>query len=179
MRVEYFNRAYGYQQHWYSRRNTKVFCLGDKVGYCNGEASFIAVERKFDNDGLALGVCERYFRLGTLDGIYKSAQNGDARFDLSAYENRARAWITAIMRIEWIANLTAPLVIYPGNIPGLAESASQVKYMAKNFPVSDSNLRVIRNPSSYAWYALAQWVQQKSGNYAHRPQTPTNLGPAW
>lgn len=173
-----FDKAYSYQQSWFSWYDTQVFCLADTVGYCANEPSYIAVENNFDKNGLALGFCDRYFQLGTLQGIYNEASSGGNPYDLSEYENRARAWITTMMRINWIAGLVPQKVRYPGQaLFNYVESASQTKYLAKNSGDAAAASKTLNNPSNYAWYAMAQWVQQKSGNYPQRPQTPDELSP--
>jgi len=174
------DKARTYRQHWYQAADTDIICRADGHDDCKNEASFIAVNNDLKgNEGIALSFCQRYFSMGTLLHIYQEASQGGQKHDLSQYDNRGRAWITAIMRIKWIAGLTAPTVTFPGYSDGKAESASQAKYVAKNYPVTDPAKYAIRNPSSYAWYAMAQWVRKKSGNYPHQPQTPVDLAPAW
>lgn len=56
-----YSRLYGYQQHWYSSKNTG-FCIGDRDGHCKIESSFIAIDNNSDSDGLALDFCDRYFQ---------------------------------------------------------------------------------------------------------------------
>ena len=85
-----------------------------------------------------------------------------------------------MMRIRWIADLEPKNFLHPDlRVLRKAESASQVKYLAKNdFHLGlDNTKHAIANPSNYAWYAMAQWVQQKSGHYVHKPQTPKDLAP--
>ena len=92
------------------RSDTQVFCLPDDVGYCQDEPGYIAVENKYDKNGLALGehrfiswcrnnvfannrvaFCQRYFSLGKLKDVYNEASKDDSLiWDLSNYENRAR-----------------------------------------------------------------------------------------
>ena len=172
-----FNKAYNYQQSWFSWYDTQVFC-DDIVtaAYCTGEPSYIHVQNDYDNNGLALRFCDRYFHLGTLQGIYDQASTGGNPHDLSEYENRARAWITTMMRIKWIGGLLPQQAIYP-DTPGFryVESASESKYLAKNYAVTIAPVKTLSNPSNYAWYAMAEWVQQKSSNYPQRPQTPQDL----
>lgn len=60
-----------------------------------------------------------------------------------------------------------------------AESASQVKYLAKISDDGAARFKTLANPSNYAWYALAQWVSQKGHNYIVGPQVPDDLLPAW
>nr|POF17945.1 hypothetical protein CFP56_13356 [Quercus suber] len=174
-----FNKAYGYQQSWFSWSDTQVYCLADNDAACLNEPSYITVTNDHDRDILTLGFCDRYFTLGTLDGIYNEASKGGNPNDLSEYENRARAWITAILRVKWIAGLTPQRIKYPRS-PFLryVESASQAKFLAKLSLADAAPKKTIENPSNLAWYAMAQWVQTKSGDYAHRPQVPDDLADA-
>jgi hypothetical protein len=146
------------------------------------EPGFIWAQNVDKNNHLSLSFCERYFKLGTLEGIYDMASKGSGRSDLSEYENRARAWITAMMRINSIRgtdSMAPQFVVYDGRTR-FAESSSETKLLAK------SNGGFIRNGyvskpllsgSNYAWYALAQWVQQKSGEYTQQPYVPEDIKP--
>ncbi|KAF2718585.1 hypothetical protein K431DRAFT_348568 [Polychaeton citri CBS 116435] len=176
-----FRNAYAYQQHWYSTYYTQVFCVGDDEGYCASEPSYIAIENQYDKDGLAMAFCARYFNLGSLQPIYDSASTGVNSYDLAQYENRARAWITALIRVKYIAGLTTQMTRYPGQ-QGFRnmESASETKWLAKGHNKDDHQRRkTLNNPSNYAWYAMAQWVQERRKNYPNYPQVPNDLIEAW
>lgn len=182
--TEKFGRAYGYQQSWYSWYDTRVYCARDLEDVCTKkEPGYIWVENS-DGDKkkyLSLAFCDRYFKLGTLEGIYDATSKSQRANDLSEYENRARAWITAIMRINWIRKsdpVGSQLVNYGGRRQ-FAESCSEAKFTAKSNGGYGEGEALSPNPllnaSNYAWYALAQWVQQKSGNYAQQPYVPDDV----
>jgi hypothetical protein len=172
--LERFERAYQYQQSWFSWYDTQVYCSSDLENVCTKELGYIWVANGGKNDYLALSFCDRYFRLGTLQDIYDESSKGDRLHDLGSYENRARAWITAMMRINWIRKsneVTYQFITYDGR-KRLAESSSEAKYLAKSnggYKYPDVVTRPFLNPSNYAWYALAQWVQEKSGDYPQEP----------
>ncbi len=62
----------------------------------------IIVENDYYGKGLALGFCNHWFALGRLKDAYNSASNGDNRYDIREYDNRARPWITAMMLVNTI-----------------------------------------------------------------------------
>ncbi|KAM0716044.1 hypothetical protein Q7P37_008558 [Cladosporium fusiforme] len=169
-----FDRAYKYQQSWLSWYDTQVYCTNDLEDVCTREPSSIVVNNGDKKHYLALHFCSRWFKLGTLRGIYDIAQSGNGRHDLSNYDNRARAWITAMMKIDWIGGgMKPPTVTYPTGRQDFVESSAQAKWITKSFGVRQVDWDgPQKNPSNYAWYALAQWVQQKSGDYPQKPYVP-------
>jgi hypothetical protein len=182
-----FTRAYKYQQSWFSYYDTDVYCTSDLEDVCaRKEPGYIWTENaKSNKEYLKLAFCERYFKLGTLQGIYDLTSAGDQRSHLNEYENRARAWISAMMRISWIkgADKVGPqFVRYPQtNSPiRFAESCSEAKLLAKSnggFDEGSPQTTTLLSASNYAWYALAQWVQQKSGDYPQQPYVPDDAKP--
>jgi hypothetical protein len=179
--VDKFNRAYGYQQSWFSWYDTQVYCSSDLEDVCTKkEPGYIYVANSDEKQAyLSLAFCERYFKLGTLQDIYNSASKGDDPHNLGSYENRARAWISAIMRVSWISGsdeVTYQVVDYDG-VDRYADSSSEVKYLTKYDGSANKGSRPLLSPSNYAWYALAQWVQQKSGDYPQQPYVPDDVRP--
>lgn len=179
-----FDRAYKYQQSWFSWYDTQVYCSSELEDVCTRkEPGYIWTANGGKNDYLSLAFCERYFKLGTLQGTYDVASKGDNPHDLSAYENRARAWITAMMRMSWIrgTDKVASRIVDCDGRQRFAESCSEAKYLAKSkggFPDRhQGSHEPIISASNYAWYALAQWVQQKSGHYPQQPYVPDNVKP--
>lgn len=176
-----FSRAYNYQQSWFSWYDTQIYCASDLEEICtNKEPGYIWVTHADKKNYLSLSFCQRYFKLGTLQGIYDNMSKRDSAHDLSTYENRARAWITAMMRIDWIqgSDPVASEIIKYGGRPRMAESCSEAKYLTKSkggYP--DRTPQSLKNASNYAWYALAQWVQQKSGHYPQQPYVPDDVKP--
>jgi hypothetical protein len=182
--LDKFNRAYKYQQSWFSYYDTDVYCTSDLEDVCaRKEPGYIWTENaKSNKEYLKLAFCERYFKLGTLQGIYDLTSADDQRSHLNEYENRARAWISAMMRISWIRgsdNMVPQLVRYPerSSPPRFAESASEAKLLAKSNGGYSPQSKPLESPSNYAWYALAQWVQKKSGDYPQQPYVPDDAKP--
>jgi hypothetical protein len=87
-----------------------------------------------------------------------------------------------MMRISWVRgsdNVVPQVVRYPEKTsqPRFAESASEAKLLAKSNGGYSPQSKPLESPSNYAWYALAQWVQQKSGDCPRQPYVPDDAKP--
>lgn len=82
-----------------------------------------------------------------------------------------------MLRIDWIGGkMVSPVVTYPDRRQDYVESSSQAKWITKGLGYRQNRDEgPLNNPSNYAWYALAQWVQQKSGDYPQKPYVPRDL----
>lgn len=64
---EKFDRAYKYQQSWFSWYDTQVYCSSELEDVCaKKELGYIWTSNGGKKDYLSLSLCERYFKLGTL-----------------------------------------------------------------------------------------------------------------
>lgn len=145
------------------------------------------VRNNWKGDKIALGFCDSWFELNSLKGAYDKEKDEREKYDVAEYENRGRAWITALMLVKTIG--THPKTVI-GNKPAMdyikiaypgsgnlhyVTSAAQAKYLAK---LSRDDFRFIKtqqNPDNYSWFALAAYVQDKLGEYPWRPLVPDDL----
>ena len=145
------------------------------------------VRNDWKGDKIALGFCDSWFRLKSLKDAFDSEKDQYQKYDVGEYENRGRAWITAMMLVKTIGThpktaigdkpaMDYIKITYPGsgNLHYVT-SAAQAKFLAK---LSRDDFRYIKtqqNPDNYAWYALAAYVQGKIGEYPWRPLVPDDL----
>ena len=130
------------------------------------------------------GFCHRYFLLGKLKDTYNEASNDNSKkWDLRNYENRARPWITTMMRIKTIGKWPGkPLIPKKTKFPNqtfkkFVSSGAQARFLSKNADYFDefTDVKTWANPDNWSWFALAQYVTYRLGNYPSWPQTPDDL----
>ncbi|KAH8586688.1 hypothetical protein B0O99DRAFT_701024 [Bisporella sp. PMI_857] len=188
-----FLKAHNYKDHWWNLHDAQVFCgrkpatPADDGNVCEkapGTAQYIVVQRKGGKgNSLALIFCDRWFGLGTLDGITNHVPTSK-KWSLSHYENRARSWITAMVQMPSINTWNSKLMKFTGILFPTRDQnvfihqyiirAEQVKYLSKLHPKEDA-MQIVLNPDTWSWYALASFVQDKIGDYPHRPLVPKDL----
>jgi len=153
----------------------------------NAPGSLVACKDCGPGNTPGIAVCDSWFRLGTLDGMYEQASSDfENKFNLHYYDNRARAWITAIFLLlprMWPSDMSYQRSLFP--TPDTSKytwqnvnSAAQAKYMAKIAQMAgiDTAYAITTlNPDNWAWYALASYVQERLGEYSHKPQVPLML----
>jgi hypothetical protein len=95
-------------------KNTKIYCHNNNreggKDDCNPDTNpnpiFVYPNCEPDKTTRAIVFCDGWFRLGTLDDKYSSASLGDNLYNLQFYENRAQAWITALMLTPSIPSIS-------------------------------------------------------------------------
>ena len=187
-----FYNAYEYQQHWYSWKDTHVYCHDNtlKPDDCNNDPGHIVVENDHRGDGLALAFCDRWFELKKYKDAFDQASKDDTKmYDVSQYDNRARAWITAMMLVKTIGTypqingktvMKHQAIEYPGSPRGVryyVNEASQAKFLSKHSQDRTKFIKTLSNADNYAWYAMATLVQGRIGEYPWRPLSPKDLPP--
>jgi hypothetical protein len=186
--------ARNFQDSWFGRKDTQIFCHNKpNKDDCRTLKGSILVEHHAENT-MVLIFCDGWFNLGTLSAIYEGASRSDAKWDLSRYDNRARHWITAIMQIKTIGtwpDIGDGITVQGGEFPTrrfdrankritkkmYVQGAAEAKYMAK---LTRGNAAggwgvITANPDNWSWYALASYVQEKLGDYPHKPVVPNGL----
>lgn len=187
---ESFYNAFLFVHHpWIHRKDTHIYCHDNSLyeGDCASAANSVVVQNDYNGRGLTIIFCNHWFSLGKLKAAYNSARGGNKKFDLRQYDNRAVPWLSALFQIDTVSTFPKvdnKLVMrnrkikFPNSpFQQWVSDPAQVKYLSKYYRAPVQQLLTWSNPNNWAWYALATYVQQKLGEYPHRPLSPKELPP--
>lgn len=144
----------------------------------------------YNGDGLTLLFCSHWFSLPLLNDAYSAARSSKYLADISRYDFRARPWMTATMLVKTIG--TFPTDSDDKPIMGHRKindpddpfrkrhvlGAAQAKYLSKYIQDQAQLIKTLSNADDWAWYALATYVQGRTGEYPQRPLVPKELPPS-
>ena len=88
-----------------------------------------------------------------------------------------------MMRITSIGRYPGQMTPVKSKFPGerfqrFVVSCSETKFLSKNsqpYFDPDGAVKTLANPDNWSWFALAQYVTHRLGNYPSQPRTPDDL----
>ncbi|EPE35634.1 hypothetical protein GLAREA_11334 [Glarea lozoyensis ATCC 20868] len=182
-----FWNARNFVDHWWSGNQVQIFChTKPDAASCSNYPGFIKVERDGGTDDkLAMIFCSNWFELGTLDAVFSGSSTGPNKYDLAMYHNRALHWVGAMMQMPTInsrnaKNMRNNILKFPTANPEMNSreyvvGVERVKYLGKFYDNHLQRITILSNIDTWSWYAMAAYVQDKLGEYPHRPQVPSSL----
>lgn len=125
--------------------------------------------------------CNKFFKYPSLDFVVDTAKKNSRSYqnDLWNYQNRARVLFHEITHLNYFMNAPkeSPYVddvkIAYGSGKGAKNVASygpeNIKILANYEAVGKGGFYTQRNADSYAWFAMAKYIENEVGNYPTNP----------
>ncbi|GIZ45672.1 hypothetical protein CKM354_000882900 [Cercospora kikuchii] len=118
-----------------------------------------------------INFCPRYFELKSLEQAVHADKKDQKNFDvIKKYWNRSCVWAHEILHVSWLGTPANPIWPYmqdqqieKGGIWWRAYRVLDVKYLA--YSRKAQPWEAINNPQNYAFFALANYVQEVKGFY--------------
>ena len=127
-----------------------------------------------------------WFRMPTLDGAIKLAQDSIDVYNLARYENRAIPLMAALVQKAQVG--TWPLVGITRRSAVFSEygrkwltTPTAIRYFGQRRVTGTAyTMELARNADTYGWFAMAMYVQQEVlKEYPDLPQIPIDIKFEW